>query len=265
MELRDVRRLSAVGIADAVGYDISGARPGVHIGVPSPTVTVVVDLLDGLELSGPGLSTPTRYRICTAGLHTSAFHIHHDGAQRGVQLELTPEAVRLMFGRPVAELAAGPIELTELGPFGSVYEEAATAGPQRGAAVVAATLADSAAPGEHGRTPHPDAARTWHEIAKCRGRITVRQLTERSGWSARYLATHFAREYGLSLKEAARLHRFHHARVALEAGLPATQVAADRGYADQAHLSREFRDFLGVSPSRYLTHRATEFEPATAH
>ena len=31
-------------------------------------------------------------------------------------------------------------------------------------------------------------------------------------------------------------------------------IAAESGYADQAHLVREFRDFTGTTPTRFVTH-----------
>lgn len=263
MEFRDLRWLSSAGIASAAAYDIAGARPGTHLGVPGPTVTVIVDLRDGLELTGPGLAHRTRFRICVGGLHTAAFHIHHDGAQRGVQLELTPDGVRGLFGCPVGELATGPIELSALSAAADeLYQRTAAAPEGEAAPSASALLATLAAPGDRGHTPHPDAARTWQLLAARRGLITVRELTAASGWSARYLATHFTREYGMGIKAAARLHRFHHARLRLESGVPAATVAAEHGYADQAHLSREFREFLGVSPTAFLVGRANEFTPA---
>ena len=51
------------------------------------------------------------------------------------------------------------------------------------------------------------------------------------------------------------------ARRALESGTPAADVAVHTGYADQAHLSREVRAFLGYSPSAYLARRRGEFTP----
>lgn len=39
----------------------------------------------------------------------------------------------------------------------------------------------------------------------------------------------------------------------LLAGLPISEVAADCGYADQAHLTREIKKFRGVTPGTYLS------------
>lgn len=87
-------------------------------------------------------------------------------------------------------------------------------------------------------------------------------MAERSGWSRRRLTTVFTAEYGMGPKQAARLFRFDHARRRLEAGGAIADVAAACGYADQAHLTREFRDFTGHPPREFLTVRAAEFAGA---
>jgi AraC-like DNA-binding protein len=40
--------------------------------------------------------------------------------------------------------------------------------------------------------------------------------------------------------------------------LPLAQVAADLGYTDQSHMTREFKQFAGVSPKRLL-HEDVDF------
>lgn len=94
------------------------------------------------------------------------------------------------------------------------------------------------------------------------GRLPVAEVARRIGWSPRHLEQRFRAETGLGPKEAARVVRFDRARRAL-----ASRVAAGRapdlaalavagGFADQAHLTREWRAFSGLPPTRWL---AAEF------
>jgi AraC-like DNA-binding protein len=53
---------------------------------------------------------------------------------------------------------------------------------------------------------------------------------------------------GLSPKAFLRIERVWAAREAIRNGGPLAMIAADFGYADQAHLTREVRQLLGVKP-----------------
>jgi AraC-like DNA-binding protein len=72
-------------------------------------------------------------------------------------------------------------------------------------------------------------------------------------WSHRHFIARFSAAVGLSPKRYARLVRFERVLRRLErqpeTGLAA--VAQDAGYADQAHFSRDFRAFSGISPGAY--------------
>ncbi|MCV7194800.1 AraC family transcriptional regulator [Mycolicibacterium brumae] len=251
----------------AVGYQVTGAAPGTHLGIPSPTVTLVVDLGPGLDLEGPGLAGRTRFRVCLGGLHHEPYRIVHDGSQIGVQLELTPDGVRSLFGLPVAELSSQAVELADLAPEFSreLIDRVSLAAVADRASQARQTVARHLGhDDDRRRGAQPDAAAAWRRIVETGGRISVTELTERSGWSTRYLTTRFTAEYGMGPKQAARLVRFDGALTALRGGAPAADVAARHGYADQAHLSRDVRAFLGMSPSEFLTQLAGEFTPATA-
>ena len=50
----------------------------------------------------------------------------------------------------------------------------------------------------------------------------------------------------------ARLIRFESALEELRAGRALADVAFAAGYADQAHLNRDFRAFTGLPPTEYL-------------
>ncbi len=53
-------------------------------------------------------------------------------------------------------------------------------------------------------------------------------------------------------KTAAALVRFNRALGLLESGLKPADVAHACGYADQPHLTREFRRFAGTTPVAFL-------------
>ncbi len=54
--------------------------------------------------------------------------------------------------------------------------------------------------------------------------------------------------FGYSPQTLARVLRFRRALAGLRAGTAPVQVAADLGFTDQAHLTREVRRFAGTTP-----------------
>jgi AraC-like DNA-binding protein len=70
------------------------------------------------------------------------------------------------------------------------------------------------------------------------------------------LITRFRQQVGLPPKTAARLIRFDAVWRRLADRPPARwdQIAAECGYADQAHLIRDFRQFTGATPTEFPTH-----------
>jgi AraC-like DNA-binding protein len=70
------------------------------------------------------------------------------------------------------------------------------------------------------------------------------------GFSTRSLERRVARATGLSRGAIARIRRAERAVGLLSRGLPATEVARRTGYADQPHLIRSLRRFVGQTPSQ---------------
>jgi len=81
----------------------------------------------------------------------------------------------------------------------------------------------------------------------------VDQLAAASGMTARSLQRLFADYVGVSPKWVMRRARLHEAAERADSGDPVdwAELAADLGYADQAHLTRDFTVTIGVSPTRY--------------
>jgi AraC-like DNA-binding protein len=78
---------------------------------------------------------------------------------------------------------------------------------------------------------------------------TVDALACRCGVSRRQLERDFRHWIGMSPGAYARLLRFQRAATAVASGMPLAHVAADCGYADQAHMTRSFRKMAGTTPS----------------
>ena len=81
----------------------------------------------------------------------------------------------------------------------------------------------------------------------------VDQLAVVSGMSVRSLQRLFGDYVGVSPKWVMRRARLHEAALRADGGEPVdwAALAIDLGYADQAHLTREFTATIGVPPSRY--------------
>jgi AraC-like DNA-binding protein len=81
----------------------------------------------------------------------------------------------------------------------------------------------------------------------------VDQLSASSGLTARSLQRLFADYVGVSPKWVMRRARLHEAAERADSGEPVdwALLASDLGYADQAHLTRDFTVTIGIPPSRY--------------
>ena len=100
--------------------------------------------------------------------------------------------------------------------------------------------------------PSPEIAWAFAKIAATGGRAKVASIAGRIGWSRKHLARRFADEIGLGPKSVSRIVRLNRAMAAARAGDGGwAGIAADCGYADQAHLVREFRDLAGASPTAW--------------
>jgi AraC-like DNA-binding protein len=81
----------------------------------------------------------------------------------------------------------------------------------------------------------------------------VGDLQRSSGYSPRHFNALFRAAVGLNPKHYYRIQRFNYVARAIAAnhGRALSDIAAAAGYSDQAHLTREFREFAGVAPTQY--------------
>ena len=90
-------------------------------------------------------------------------------------------------------------------------------------------------------------------ILEKRGDVRVAPLARAAGWSERHFARRFEREVGCLPRQFARTVRFQHLLSLLgrDSKVDWAGLAWDSGFADQAHLIREFRRFTGATPGSF--------------
>jgi AraC-like DNA-binding protein len=98
----------------------------------------------------------------------------------------------------------------------------------------------------------PDPALVEVATAAQAGR-SVTAIAAAAGLSPRHLRRRCQITFGYGPKTLVRVFRLQRAVAAARAGRPFAAVAADTGYADQAHLSREVKTLAGVSLTELIT------------
>ena len=246
-------------VAEAVGYRYEGLTPSLHRGLPSPHLTMVLTLDEPLMMAAhpDPAQPPGAHDALVGGLHTAPALIATGTRQFGVQLSLTPQGARALLGVPAGALACLDVDLSDLlgRPAGDLVDRLRTATDWTGRfAVLDATLAGLL----RDAAPAPELAEAWRLTTTRAGRLPVAAVAARVGWSERYLRHRFTAEFGLAPKEAARVARFAAARRRLGAAVARggspdlAGLATTCGYADQSHLTREWRALTGLPPRRWL-------------
>ncbi|WP_269716338.1 helix-turn-helix domain-containing protein [Caulobacter sp. NIBR2454] len=159
------------------------------------------------------------------------------GAAQGDPLRLREHcagaAARRLVGR-LARLADGD----EIAVEGLVLEMA-------GAVLTAAELEED---------PAPDWLLLADEMIgdlSCQAGLEVREVARQVGVHPVSLARRYRRHFGRSPATAIRLARADRAADLIARGRDLVETAIVAGYADQSHLTRDFRAIYGLPPARY--------------
>ncbi|MEV0360303.1 helix-turn-helix domain-containing protein [Nocardia sp. NPDC050697] len=211
---------------------------------------LVVEFADPLmvtDVADPGVARP--WRAFVAGPSRGPTRTEHAGVQHCVQVRLTPLGLYRVAG-DVAELADRAVGLTEL--FGrELPEKVAAQRDTVGRFALLDELFGRAA--LDGPEPDPEVAYAWRTLRRTGGTAGIGAILTEIGWSRARLARRFRAQIGLTPKAAARVLRFERATALLRAAnpQPLSAIALACGYADQAHFTRDFREFAGRPPSAW--------------
>jgi AraC-like DNA-binding protein len=205
--------------------------------------------------AGPGAAG--RVEACLNGVARSLATRQLAGHGWAVAAMTTPGGLGAFIGRPASDFAD---QVVPLGPplgldeTGLVEEVRAEPDAQARAGVLARALNGVLAAADPQRVGR---ARQVSEVAKIaetdRSVRQLRHLCDRAGLSARTLQRMFRQHAGVPPTWVLRRYRLLDAAEAVREGQPVewAALAADLGYADQAHLIRDFRAAIGQTPAAY--------------
>jgi AraC-like DNA-binding protein len=184
-----------------------------------------------------------------AGPNERPFDVRHERPTRLLGATMSPEAISASLNVDLgARVGAwSPLEAS-LGQLARELTDRITGAPSETARVAVLETFLLARAGAADRR----VSRAIEEIMRSGGRVGVAALGRASGASPRNLARLFDRWVGLPPKAFARIARVQEAlRRMQETPAPnLKQLAAELGFADQAHMSREMKAMTGVPPGR---------------
>jgi AraC-like DNA-binding protein len=222
--------------------------------VPDGCVEIVVNLgrpMRRLHESGASELQPLRIAVGQTERHVT---IAPTGAVDLLGIRFHPAGARPVLRHSTAELT-GRIEA--LGAVAPALDAALERGlasartPAERVAVVESALLERVS-GQPAVDPRVRVA--VDRLLARDGCLRISGLARDLGTSTRQLERRFEREVGLGPKRLARILRFQSVFRAAGSGVVSgwAAVALECGYHDQAHLTREFKDFAGVTPPPFF-------------
>ncbi|MEV4106824.1 helix-turn-helix domain-containing protein [Nonomuraea sp. NPDC049695] len=236
---------------------------------PSPEISAYVshfwvvtwtDLAEPYEqriVSHPTVNmTITRDFHRIAGVIRGGFSYTMRDSGRVVGTRFRPGGFRPFLGGPVSQLTGRFVEIADM--YGTA-----------GATLVEQVLAEADAPAAIAlierfllsRKPERDplAEEVAALVAMAENDVSVTRVDElaaRSGRSVRSLQRLFRDYVGIGPKWVIRRFRLHEAAERIYQGLDLATLAAELGYTDQAHLTRDFTAAVGMPPAAYAKLRS---------
>jgi AraC-like DNA-binding protein len=196
----------------------------------------------------------TEFGSFTTGAYDSYVLVGSTGPSAGIQVNMSIFGARLFLGRPLRDMKNRVVELEDLfGRAARLLTQELYDAPSWNARF---EILDRELAGRmlNTRAPSPAVCCAWSRLVSTGGRASIGGIVRAAGCSQKHLIAQFREEIGLSPKTLARVLRFGRAVQIIKEGGGGrlVEIAQDCGYYDQAHFSRDFRAFAGVTPTELI-------------
>jgi AraC-like DNA-binding protein len=236
------------------GARVRGLTPGLNTTLPSRHAHLIISLDTPINVRQVSNGAPPAIPgfAVVSGLHDGFAMVERTCSWEGVHIFFHPLGLRAVLGASAAELACGTAAFADLCPRDApeLMERLSSTRDWRARfAILDEVFTRRLAPVKGS----PLVAHAWRQLAASHGRRSVGSLAHDVGWSRQHMTDRFHAELGVTPKTAARIFRFERACGLISAlRRPLAEVAAACGYADQAHMTRDWNAFTGASPKAWI-------------
>ncbi|MEM9390328.1 MAG: AraC family transcriptional regulator [Bacteroidota bacterium] len=219
--------------------------------IPDGYSEVILHLKDPYRINIDGIwRTQSKYLL--AGQITKHFYLENTGSSRMIGIKFKPAGLYYLFGLEMSSLVDKVVEL-----------ESALGGRALDLVKIANQYGNVQESVEKIQAYLLNCVSRNYEVTKLeraidlvlhqRGLVSIEELSDVVALSERQFARVFKKSVGLTPKKYCRIVRFAHIfRLIQNADNRWIQIALDSGFFDQSHFIKDFKEFTGEDPSKYL-------------
>jgi AraC-like DNA-binding protein len=244
------------------GFSERAATPIHRLELPAAAAVIVLCCGEPVTVQAAlRAGASTRLSAFSVGLQVQAQCVSQPGVNDCVEIRLPPLAAYALFGGALAEANREPVSLLDAAsqPTSILLDQLrATSSWEHRLAAVDRFLARGFA--ESKRRIPSELTWAWESLERSHGQVAIGAIARAIGWSERHLANRFHAYFGVRPKATARRLRFSHAfdMISSQPAGDLSMIAAQTGFSDQSHMTREFQIFSGLTPGILRTARFSD-------
>jgi AraC-like DNA-binding protein len=234
-----------------VGWHEHIFTPMLRRELPGDEAPLIINFGAPFHLFAPGASRrEAAFTSFVTGAYDTYQIVESVGTTSGVQVNFSLLGLRTIVGRPIEDMTNRAFAPEEI--FGNFARELVGRLYDLESWDARFAFLDMALTARIGEARDVPAAIRFacHQLIASSGRTHISAIVREIGWSQRHFISRFRHELGVTPKVFARMMRFGRVVRDIRSGTPAdlADVALAAGYCDQSHLSRDAREFAGLSP-----------------